>query len=239
MNIHHRFSARHGFTLVELLVAIALIAFLGVLVFSFSGRIRVTSDRMKCTGNLRQIFVLMQAYLDDHNGHFPVAAEELRNAAGEKIGVREFWGGKLVKHSGVSDYRCFVCPALNPAEVHRDLLTSRRGNDFAFAYVSYAINRHGLSPSISDERGGANSRRITEPSKVLMLVDYDSKSQPNLGWHLVSRDVMAAGWEYNAARHGGAVNALFCDGHVELISSLETLKGKSASGAPWFEKQFY
>jgi len=224
---------------VELLVVVVIMGVLALLAITAMRPLRTSGRRMKCAANLRQIAVLMAGYLADNNGYYPIASEELKNSKGENIGVREFWPGKLVKHSGLQNYNCFVCPGLKTEEVHPDLVNSRKGNDFAFAYVSYGINRYALSPSLSEERGPINARKISEPSKVLMLVDFDSKSQPNMGWHLATRATMLAGWDYNRERHHGAVNVLFCDGHVELVTSSETMGGKAAGGEPWFEKQFY
>lgn len=63
----------HGFTLVELLVVISVIAMLmGVLVPVLS-RARQSAYRVACMSNLRQIGMAIQNYRDEHRGKFPLA----------------------------------------------------------------------------------------------------------------------------------------------------------------------
>src|SRR5687768_5090195 len=64
---------RGGFTLVELLVAIALIALLIGLLLPVLGRARQQAVSVACLSNLRQLATAAQMYCDGNKGSFPIA----------------------------------------------------------------------------------------------------------------------------------------------------------------------
>src|SRR5687767_14593765 len=63
-----RTSCRHGFTLVELLVVIGIIAVLISILLPVIGRVRRQALRTKCTSNLRQLVTAMTVYAGDNKG---------------------------------------------------------------------------------------------------------------------------------------------------------------------------
>src|SRR5688500_10315773 len=64
-------AKRSAFTLVELLVMIALIAILASLVLPALARGTVLSKQIQCKSNLRQMSLAMGVYLDDNDGLYP------------------------------------------------------------------------------------------------------------------------------------------------------------------------
>lgn len=90
---------RRAFTLIELLIVVAIIALLiGVLLPALSSA-RRTAQAVACGSNLKQLGAAMRMYLDDHNGTLPQlrvnpATGELTKGS-EGVNVGALFGGKL------------------------------------------------------------------------------------------------------------------------------------------------
>ncbi len=104
-----------AFTLVELLVVIALIAVLAGLILVSVGRSREQSNRSACMNNLRQIHALASRFAADNDGALPI---------GYRLGQKQFNTtlyaasnssyvllGKLLASGAAADARSFFCPS--------------------------------------------------------------------------------------------------------------------------------
>ncbi len=66
-----RRHALHGFTLVELLVVISIIALLIALLLSALARAKLLAERTNCALNLRQIGIALHEYSNEYRGQYP------------------------------------------------------------------------------------------------------------------------------------------------------------------------
>lgn len=66
---------RRGFTLIEMLVVIAIIAILAGMLFPVFARARDTANQAVCISNLRQLGVSIRLYGDDYDDRFPLAVD--------------------------------------------------------------------------------------------------------------------------------------------------------------------
>ena len=86
---------RRAFTLVELLVVLAIIAVLTGLLFPVFGAARERSRKATCVSNLRQLYSALSLYVTDHDGLLPPYRSQLdskrpSNPAGLKAAVNPY-----------------------------------------------------------------------------------------------------------------------------------------------------
>ncbi len=59
---------RHGFTLLELLIVVAVMAILTTIVMVVWGTVRYSANKLACANNIRQIHLILMSHAKDHNG---------------------------------------------------------------------------------------------------------------------------------------------------------------------------
>ena len=192
-----RAGAENAFTLVELLMVIALTCILAAFVFAGASRAKDKADQSTCVANLRQMGVAINQYTADNNGKYPGPAwtsvtknisERPPSLSSHPLThfIYPYLGVTLVKGQSVT-VKALVCPA------------TERNNPQAAAHYQ-RIPSDQLSPFGSINNVPPMSvftveQRLRKPmSKIVAIYDTDS---PGLG-----------------PIHSGGRNYLFLDGHV-------------------------
>ena len=93
---------KRAFTLIELMVVIAVIITLAGLLMPAFRRAHRLAERTKCANNLKQIGIALHLYAADNNGMFP-----LSNSA-----KRTGWGTAILPYLD-NDQSVFDCPAVS------------------------------------------------------------------------------------------------------------------------------
>lgn len=93
-----------GFTIIELLTVMVIIAVLALLVVGAIEQIRARSERVNCTANLRNLYAGLSSYLTQYE-HWPQCPHKLGNETYD-----EWWMAELGK-VGINE-KTWHCPTL-------------------------------------------------------------------------------------------------------------------------------
>lgn len=217
ISVRRQRKANNGFTLVELLVVIVIIAALATLSISVLRRSIHKADTVRCASQMKNLGIGIVLFSQDHQGQFPRSSHSA-GAYGEPgwaITVAPYLGVSQsdIDHSWAS---IFNTQFRSPSDPSKDI----------YIY-SYALNVHfELNPDGDDYQGVPKTWRCFEqvpaPESTILL------AQPKpvrFGDHLMChqwRSVQAAKNALNYKIHEGKANYLFVDTHVETLSVEET-----------------
>ncbi|MCH2203173.1 MAG: DUF1559 domain-containing protein [Fuerstiella sp.] len=107
----------HGFTLVELLVVIAVIAILIALLLPAVQQVREAARRTQCRNNLKQIGLALHSYHEIHR-MFPPGRMQPYLGEGTATGAGECWAGSVAVHT-------FLLPFMDQAKLYDRIDFSR------------------------------------------------------------------------------------------------------------------
>lgn len=147
-------SRAKGFTLVELLVVIVIIAALAGLVFGLTKKAMDKSKLSASMTKVRNLGVLVQAYTQDNAGILPVWKDDTQNL---------YWWEMLVTDpDNESQLEIFRSPA------HKEFDASRGRPNLSYGWNASVVGRHGTSDG---DDGPKRMVNFKEPSRILMIAD--------------------------------------------------------------------
>lgn len=206
--IGRRNNANHGFTLVEMLVVIAIIGILASLLMPSLHKAMLVARQTYCSSQLRQIGINAYNYINDNNG---VMFSYITPRAWPKTNEPRFTQYFDAKPH---DKRNFVCPADDAPGLI----------DGTSVYFSYGVNIY-VAPVNTIPWGRINLRR--HMSETLLFVDtaYTGDMMHYRTGNSAQESIIAG-----AYRHNDAVNVLYLDGRVALMNSPIILLPPSGDG---------
>ena len=206
-------SGNNGFTLIELMVVIAIIALLMGILLPSLNRARRQAKKITCISNMRQMGVALQAYLMDSENRLPPSSCYLSdpNRYWLKI-LTSYTGEKLLLRCPSDEAKNFIDWNLPLDEQPKD---SR--------WSSFALNGL-LDPRCSYTRGRyINIIKIKRPAYCIYVSESPSSwtkydhVHPET-WGSLDQAKGQVSWD----SHNGTSNFLLVDGHAENLKIEQT-----------------
>lgn len=192
------------FTLIELLIVIAIISILASLLLPALSQVREKAAGIKCTGQQRQLSVMECNYSGDYDGSI---------LSGWCTGYTSSWCYAMKAAGYCANATPYICPQFIKAGWNDWKYT------YGIGYVATAAGAYAEFPIF---------KKVSNPSRVALAADCwrNSISEPysNIYW------AYAASVGTIAAMHQTNINLVFVDGHATGAPPLQ-LKAESIKSA--------
>lgn len=211
-----RFASRAAFTLVELLVVLAVVILLSTIALSGISKVRDKADAARCASNLRSIGSAFLLYANDFDGYLPLHINSL--VTPDPAERRKGWQVKIMPYmmmDSVTVRSRFICPSADPRP--------RTDQETTYA-ISMFLQAQPLAGRIEN---------LT--SSIVLVADAPTGNYDTmLPWNYSG---YSNGHRLQMFRHDGGTrqNAAFSDGSVRSMSGIEggAFRGEGAIPNAW------
>jgi prepilin-type N-terminal cleavage/methylation domain-containing protein len=222
-----------GFTLVELLVVVAIIAVLASMLFPVFGRARAKARQVRCLANLRQVGGAVEMYAQDYDEVLPPlcrpSSDGLPGPVTNMLGTNILWFSPDWLDPYVRNRQVYLCPdGVKGVPLYY-------GN-YGFNAKLFATQALWTDPSTPVEPQSLSCAGIASPADCFMVTDsgayivqYASVTDPWGNWYVPGtgngRDPEPRQMpreyrpDFESGRHHSGVNAVLADGHAKWYAS--------------------
>lgn len=212
-----------GFSLLEILIVVAVLAILATLLFPALRSAQERADSAVCLGNLRHIHIAMMAMANDDNGQLPLATDFANDNAS--------WAWYLLK----GDYLPKLPKTAGKRPRHPLYDPGSKVMEISYSTGAYGINRSLVDPTPA-QPGKTKIFNVSHPGKKFLLMcsgvygivlsQATTSSLPYL--YLPGRSVnRSGGWSDTyrrdavEGRHGRKINTISLSGNAETWNADE------------------
>ena len=209
-----------GFSLVELLVAIAIIAVLAALAIPAIAGAQERSHSVACLGQMRQIGSAVLLYAQDNQGRFPRSGHSAgpNHEPGWAASIAPYLGAHAADATAEWINREFRCPCKTGPGTYsygmNVFFEVGQGDSYLGRPATWRCSMQGPGPArtslLAETRSGSGGA---------MTADHFMCHQ----WSSLTAVKNAVAHD----RHSGKSNFLFVDGHVETLPIADTFKSRT------------
>lgn len=230
-----------AFTLIELLIVIAIISVLAAILFPVFSRARENARRASCMSNLKQVGLGFIMYTQDYDEHMPPYSQALGSGnytyPNGKISTAMNAGWPILIYPYVKNWQAYNCPSAE---------SQYAGGAIAAHFFPYSYNYNGATSAASSSQCettyncgiklgdknvvGANLAAIEDPSGTIGVIEgssagiryrpADFTGTPSEAFDKL-RETGACSddsrYFCGRVRHLETVGTLFVDGHVKAM----------------------
>ena len=209
-----RTDTKLGFTLVEILVVLAIVVVLAGLLLTVFSRARENGRRSSCQNNLRQIGLAIRQYVGDNDGVYPAAFE------GSSTQQGLFWVQMVAPYA--KNPKIFVCPSQTETPSY---------------YYDYNANRlNTILTSFAQRSFRGKQESVLQAETSIIILEDTTLMPPNrvvelpASCQLTSPDGPVGAYS-GSTIHGDGGNYAFADGHVKWLSPESRVAAECAAGS--------
>jgi len=213
-------QTRSAFTLLELLVVVAIIAILAGILFPVFARARENARRSSCQSNLKQIGLGWLQYAQDYDEHVVPTLSDPTNYGPAK---RFYWFGSVTGSGAtatLNESEGLLQPYMKSGQIQACPSFSNTTRS-ALGATGYGYNDDYLSRYTPDytKVNPANLAEISAPSETVAFADCAGTNSSDHTTIVPNVYLSAPRDAYPTfhARHLDTGNVLFCDGHVKAL----------------------
>lgn len=219
-----RSISHRAFTVVELVVVVAIGSILIALIAGASNRVRLMSDNIGCVSNLRSIGLAIVSYAGDHDGYLPgpsygsmpaTYAYSLSGPYVLPVYLAPYLGSPTMENAVPHTCGTFLCPAYK----YKKVLPAAQWNRARSYTAVYQLPQVQLSGGLmASPWGRPESPGLNMNSMPLKLSILSTLVNPSTAWAIMDADASAnLGGDGLSPTpvHSKHWNRLYFDFHVE------------------------
>lgn len=208
-----------GFTLVELLVVVAIIAILAAVVLSVLAHAEEKGRSTQCLDNLRQWGVAFRLYADENDDYLPRRGQGVQTLV--QIDRPTDWFNALPPYFGLISFQMMISNNIVPAvHAHSVFICPSANNPGGTYFLPYCMNMNLCPWNLTIP---TKYQQVSQPDYVVAMGDapgpYASTYPSKQPYSIV-------------ARHAGQVNLLFLGGEAQSFPGWRVGCGVGDPGLP-------